>query len=166
MSLSIDNATTALLKNPENKTETKFASFVDSKNRKLSLSLECESLGGIISGDYGQSVLLSLLNETQKDEMNAREDELEKAVPETFHCRQFLRDDRFFMKLQIKDGNYKALMVPRQNCDEPEKSSFANGEAVVVECKPGAYFNFKEKTCGLYLQITKITIGKPKSRKR
>ena len=164
--LSLDNATAALLKKPEGKTDMKFVGFMTDKNRKLSLTLECEALGGVLVSDYGHSVLCSLLSEDQKELVNGLEDEVEKHTPEDFMCRQFLRDDRFFLKLQVKDGNYKALTVPPQNPEEPEKSSFVNGIDVAIECKPGAYFNFKEKTCGIYMQVTKIPIGKPKSRKR
>lgn len=162
--LALDTQTTDLLKNPENKTEMKFVNF-GTKNRKLAITIECECQGNILVSDYGQSVLCLILSEDQKNIVGELEDEIENHVPEGFTYRSFVRDDKFFLKLPIKDGKYKMITVPPQNADEPENSSFASGVFVSIECKPGAYFNFKEKTSGLYLQTSKITIGK-KTRKR
>jgi len=164
--LALDSTTADLLKNHEGKTDMKFVNFTDAKNRKLSLTLDCEALGNILVSDYGQSVLCAIMAEDQKETILNLEDEIEKHTPEEFTFRAFMRDDRFFLKLPVKDGGYKAVTVPHQNPDEPEKSAFVNGINVIVEGKPGAYFNLKDKTSGLYFQATKITIGKPKTRRR
>lgn len=164
--LSLDQATIELLTRPETSKEMKFVNFVNEKKRPLSLTLECEAVGELLVGDFGHSVLCTIISEDQKDIIMDLEDEISKNCPESFQARQFMRDERFFLKLPTKDGEYKATTVPRQDPANTDKSSFAAGVHVTIECKPGAYFNFKEEAAGLFLTAKKITIGKPKNRKR
>ena len=169
--LAIDDKTKALFTehlNGNAKDEMVFVNTRDSNNRAIKLVLECEALGSIIESDFGQSVLCRIVDSEQVNKLIEIEEVISATIPNTMTVKEFLREDRFFLKLGVKDGKYKTIIDPPANPSTPEKSAFTSGASVQVECKPNMWINFGNGQAGIFLQVNKITVdgGKRKSRRR
>ena len=157
----------AAFKEGKDTEESLFINVVDENALPLRLTLELESLGGVFVSEFGQSILCKVLK-TEHTQMFAKLEELaETNAPEGFEVKDFTKDEKFFLKLQVKDKKYRAEFDPQATPSAPEKI-VKQGSLLQVECKPGVWLNFDSKKTGLFLKVDKIIIdgGKKRTRKR
>lgn len=134
----------------------------------LRLLLECEALGGIIVGDYGQTVLTRVINESDIEGLLQLEEQITAFIPEGVTYKPFLKDEKFFMKLPTKDERYRFELLPDTKPSQIEKSPFHQNAQVVVHCQPNVWINFDTLQAGLFLNLFKVVVdgGKRIGRKR
>lgn len=137
-------------------TETHFIDVLNENKIQVRMVLDLIALAPIYSSEYGQSVLCKCINQEQFSKIL----EIENLIPEVgdFDSKPFFQDDTFFLKLQIKDGKYKAVFDVPVDCNEPEKVPIRENVSMVVFCKPGVWVNLKNGKSGVYLQIEKINL--------
>jgi len=162
--MQIENKAKSYLENPDS--DLGFFKILDGKNTPLKTTLNLESLGEVYSSEYGHSVHCIVNDEEEQKMITMMEDMIFELIPETITLKDFLKDNKFFMKLQTKDGKYKAIFDPPMT---PEKPIIHASSSLQVECKPSLWINNVSKTAGLCLQIIKITVdggAKKRVRKR
>jgi hypothetical protein len=153
-------------KNETPATETHFLDVLNENKIQVRMVLDLIALAPIYSSEYGQSVLCKFTNQEQFSKIL----EIENLIPEVgdFDAKPFVQDETFFLKLQTKDGKYKAAFDVVVDCNEPEKVPIRENVPLVVFCKPGVWVNLKNGKAGVYLQIEKINLmpeKKPTQRK-
>lgn len=168
-SLKIDDKTKQDLakyqKDEETSCEMSFLDVLDQNKFRLKLVLDLEALAPIYSGEYGQSVLCKFLNNEQYAKLASVED-LVGDLGGDFDVKPLLQDETFFLKLQTKDGKYKAQFDVPVDANEPEKVPIVAGTTLVVFCKPGVWLNYKTNKAGVYLQVEKINLAQEAPKKK
>jgi hypothetical protein len=134
--------------------------FIYSKTdtgRKVNVEMEGECLGSIDnSEDYGQSVLCGLSGDDAYEFLDYEESAM-KIIPNGFEFKRYVNDERFFLKLLVKDGKYKASITPPHNPQKfAESSSFKEGSKFMLKFSPNLWINYATKKAGLYLQVKSI----------
>lgn len=166
----------------DQETETKFSDFkkgstpdmgfVQCKGDKSSRSgtrvvYECEVVGeGIISGDYGHSVYCKLVDNDTMESFHTVEERAATLVPEGIEFTPFIKNDTFFLKLQQKDGKYKATIVPNCTPLNFEKSCIEYGSRLSISCTINMWINFKDKKSGLFLGINRVVVDGGKKKRK
>ena len=168
--LKLDDKITKDLKNHEQGQEVSkenlFIEVLDDNKYSLKMVLDLEALGPIYSSEYGQSILCKFVNSDQYARVAEIEDLVEESVGSKLETKTLLKDETFFLKLQIKDGKYKAEFDVPMNADEPEKSVIKTGTPLVVYCKPGVWINFSTNKSGIFIGAQKISIDSGKKKVR
>lgn len=150
---------------------TKIMAFVNGRtasNRPLKVVLDCEALGSIIAGDYGQTVLCRLLDAEDVEGIAKLEEQIIELIPDQLEYKSFLQDDKFFLKLAVKDDRYKFELDPESKPSQHEKSPFHQNSTVQIVCQPNVWINYETKKSGIFLNVFKIVVdgGKKKSTSR
>lgn len=173
---SLDLKTKAALKNFSEGKEVDGMFFVNARNDRkgpLVLDLECECLSSVIESDYGQSLLCTIANEDALKMFEEIEDRASDMVADIDNAtyKHFIQDEKFFLKLAIKNDKYKARITPAANPTQLDKSPFYAGANLRIELTPNLYIRFdktEDKTecaTGLYLTVKKITIDGGRKKK-
>lgn len=126
--------------------------------RKMSVEFEVECLSGIFKTEYGQSVHCCL-DSPEADQIMEYEEAAAKIVPEGFEYKPFLQDDKFFLKLVIKDGKYKADITPPLSPEKYAESNFKDQAKFMLKFSPHLWINYSTKKAGLYLHTRSIVFG-------
>ena len=139
-------------------------------NKPVTMKVVCECLSGIITSEYGHSVLCKLVDSEDVDKFEDMEKEARDLLPEKTQFKEFLKEEKFFLKLAIKDDKYKPRILPTANPGQPEKSGFVSGSVIELEMNPSMWVRFSGDEChaGLFINVNKIVIdgGKKKKTKR
>lgn len=145
-----------------------FVNSRDEKNKAVVLTIECESISPIISSDYGQSVLCKLINGGDASTIEEIEESVKELLPERTIFKSFIQEEKFFLKLGVKDDKYKARIIPAANPNQLEKSPFYVGATLELEMNPNGWVRFGNDEChaGLFMNINKITIDGGKKKKK
>lgn len=134
--------------------------FINSRinNYPLKLTIDCEGLGEIIVGEYGHTVLTRILDQEDIEGLTRLEQEATNLIPEGITFKPFLKDEKFFLKLQTKEDRYTAMINPPALPSTPEKSPFKRGSTLSIDCQPNIYINFENSSAGIYLTVKEVTI--------
>jgi hypothetical protein len=140
----------------------------DDKNKPFRMIAELEALGDILQSEYGHSILVRFTDPEDQDQFDLIEQEARNLIPEGIDYKDMIRDGKFFLKLQTKDGRYKAQFNPSVTPANPEKAGVHQGSLLDIEFQPNVWINFENTAGGLYLNTTSITVdgGKKKSTPR
>ena len=145
--------------------ENLFVDIVDDNKFFVRLVLDVQVLAPIFVSDYGHSVLCKIVNSDQFAKVSALET-LISEEPLFPAFKHFLKEDTFFLKLSVKDGKYKPEFDVPMDVSKPEDSVIKPGAPLTIFCKAGAWINFKEDVCGLFLKTEKInTVEQPLKKK-
>lgn len=145
--------------------ESAFIDVLDDKKFRLKLVLDLEVLAPVYVSEYGQSMLCRFVNNEQQSHILEIE-EMIKDQFKAFEMKPLVADETFFLKLQTKDGKYKAKFDVVVDPEHPEKFPIESGTPIVVFCKPGVWMNFETNKAGVYLQIEKINFEQQKKKIR
>lgn len=146
-------------------TENAFIEVLDDRQFRLKMVLDLEVLAPVYVSEYGQSMLCKFISNEQYGHISEIE-ELIKEKFKAFEVKPLVDDETFFLKLQTKDGKYKAKFDVEADPEHPEKLPIESGTPIVVFCKPGVWMNFEKNKAGVYLQIEKINFEQPKKKIR
>lgn len=149
----------------ETSVEMIFIDVLDDNKYRLKMALDLEALAPIYSGEYGQSILCKFLNNDQHFKLVSVED-LISGLQAGFDVKPLVNEETFFLKLQIKDGKYKAEFDVPVDAAEPDKIPIKAGTPMVVFCKPGIWANFKTGKAGVYLQVEQIKLNMETPKKK
>jgi len=140
----------------------------DLNHKPLRLQFEVECLGDLLVSDYGHSVLCKLGRPEDVSTMEAIEDAAASVLDEKIDFKQFVKDEKFFLKLPFKNDKYKAHIDPPFVPSQPDKSPIHQGSVLDVHFGVSMWINFSSKTSGLFLNVSKITVdgGKKRTVKR
>lgn len=147
-------------------TEMCFIDIIDNNKLRLKMALDLEALAPIGTSEWGQSLLCKFLNGEQYAKIVAIDDLVQDKFGKTFKVKAFANEETFFLKLQVKDGQYKAKFDVPMDPANPDKSPITAGTQIVVFCRPGVWLNMKNGTGGVYLQIERINVEQPKKKIR
>ena len=148
----------------ENVQDLVFIESRDQNKKPVRFTFELESLGDIVVSDYGHSVLCKLVSPDDVSKFESIEDNAALLLPETIEFKQFVRDEKFFMKLPHKNDKYRANIDPPAIPSQPEKSPFHQGAQIEAELSISMWVNFGSATAGLFLNVNKITVNGGKKR--
>lgn len=148
-------------------TPPKIMAFINSRmasKRPLRITLECEALGDVIVGDYGQTVLCRVLDQEDIDGLSRLDEQAVSLIPDEISFKPLLKDDKFFLKLAVKDDRYKFDINPDYKPSQLEKSPFHQSSTVSIECQPNIWINFETAQAGIFLNVAKVVVdgGKKK----
>jgi hypothetical protein len=152
----------------ENPTDLCFIEGKDKTHKTLKFTFECESLGPIHPSDYGHSVFCKINSSEDVTTMESIEDTAASLLPESINFKQFVKDEKFFLKLPFKNDKYKASIDPSFVPSQLDKSPFHQGSQVQIEFSVSMWINFSSSSAGLFLNVHKIVVdgGKKRTIKR
>lgn len=165
--LKLDDKTKSEIKKFNDGEETKemiFVDILDENKYPLRMVLDLEALSSIHSGEYGQSVLVKLINPDQYSKMAELEDLVEINVSEKMEAKELLNGETFFLKLPIKDDKYKFTCPDTMDPTNLEVSPIKPGTNFTVFTKPGVWMNFVNAKAGIYFKIEKVLFDTPKKK--
>jgi hypothetical protein len=141
-----------------------FVEGQDSAKRTQRFKLQVECLGPITVSDYGHSVLCKLVSADDLTTFESIEDTAAELAGEKMDFKQFVKDNKFFMKLPHKNDKYRAIIEPSCTPSQADKSGFQQGAQLDIEFAASTWMNFESATAGLFLNVFKIVIdgGKKK----
>ena len=145
-----------------------FIGAVDANSKPVRMILEGEALGEIIVSEFGHSVLCRVTTPEHITTLENFEDIASSLLPEDIEFKNFLQDEKFFLKLKTKNDKYNATIDPPANPLAVDKSPFHHQSVIELECAPSLWVNFGTKTSGLFMKIYKVTVdgGRKKRRNR
>lgn len=152
------------------KTEGMF--FMNNRNEEDNLlkviKVECEELSGVMTTEFGQSVLCKLVNSEDTKLFEEIEQEAKDLLPDNVIFKSFVLEDKFFLKLGIKDDKYKARITPSANPNQLDKTPFYAGASLEIEMNPNAWVKFSNDEChaGLFMNVNKVSIDGGKKKKK
>lgn len=153
-------------KNEEPDTEMGYIEVADDNKMRLKMVLDLETLAPISVSEWGQSLFCKFLNGEQYAKLAQLDDLVEEEYGSKYKVKPLLNEDKFFLKLQVKDGKYKAKFDVPMDPSNVDKSPITAGTQIVVFCRPGVWLNFKSKTAGVFLQVETINTDQPKKKSR
>lgn len=129
------------------------------------LEIEAECLTEILSSDYGQSVLCKLVSSDTA--FQCLEEQAREILPADTPFKNYVNEEKFFLKLLIKDNKYVASITPSCNVDKPEKSGFTNGAELDITLVPNMWIRFEKGVCtaGMFMNIKKVIIDGGRKKK-
>lgn len=141
-----------------------FVNSRDDSNKAFRLNYEFEALGDVIVGEFGHSVLVRFTDPTDLDEFKKIEDIVAEMLPAGLTFKESLREEKLFIKLQTKDGRYKASFNPPISPSALDKSPIHQGSLLDISFQPNLWINFSSQNAGIYLNISTITVDGGKKR--
>jgi len=127
-------------------------------------SLTVESLGDLIVGDYGHSVLCKFTSADDALLFEGIEDSAMTTLSSKIDFKSFIKDEKFFVKLPFKNDKYRATIDPSFLPSQPEKSPFTRGAQIDIDFTVSAWANFGNSAAGLFLTYSKVTVDGGKKR--
>ena len=145
-----------------------FVNGRDISNKPYKLNYEFESLGDIMVGEFGHSILVRFTDPNDHDEFKKIEELASTTLPDGILFKESLREDKMFIKLQSKDGKYKASFNPLIIPTALDKSTIHQGSLLDITFQPNMWINFNNQAGGIFLNIAQITVdgGKKKTTRR
>jgi hypothetical protein len=145
-----------------------FVSGKDQKKHNFRLNLDCECLGDLIVSDYGHSVLCRVDSSDDLSLFEMIEETAAASLPTTIDFRPFIKDEKFFMKLQFKNDKYRASIDPTFAPSKPEQAPFHQGARLKIDCSVSMWINYANSNAGLMLGVNKVIVdgGKKRTLKR
>lgn len=143
-----------------------FIGAVDEKSKPVRMNLEGEALGEIIVSEFGHSVLCRVTTPEHITVLENFEDIASNLLPDEIEFKNFLQDEKFFLKLKTKNDKYNATIDPPANPLAVDKSPFKAQSLIELECAPSLWVNFGTKTAGLFMKIYKVTVDGGRRKKR
>lgn len=141
----------------------------DKKARTTRVTFQCEVLGeGIASSEYGHSIYCKIIDQSTIDAYTTLNDRFVSFMEplEEFEINEMVKNDSIFLKLQQRDGKYKATIIPSCTPANFEKSAVEYGSKLEVTCNIGGYVNFKDKKAGIYLSTSRIVVDGGKKKRK
>lgn len=151
---------------PNEKETFTFVNGTDDLGKPIRMVLEVEALGNIIVTDFGHSVLCHFIEKKYAKALDNLEDVAASCIPEGYLWRDFLKDEKFFLKLKTKNDSYTARIDPSMSPLAIDKSPISQHSLIEFESVPGVWLNSETKTAGLFLKISKITVDGGSRKKR
>lgn len=144
-----------------------FANGRDETNKTASVHLECEGISNVISTAYGQSVLCKISSD-DAEKLEELEESAKEFLPASVVFKNFIQDEKFFLKLGVNNDKYKAQIVPSANPGQLDRSPFYVGASLEIDMQPGVWIRFSNDECqaGLFMNIGKIVVDGGKKKKR
>jgi len=161
ISFNFDSKATSILDSfnkGENPTDLCFIEGKDKSLKTLKFTIECESLAAIHASDYGHSVLCKILSAEDVATIESIEDTAVALLPESINFKQFVKDEKFFLKLPFKNDKYKATIDPSFVPSQLDKSPFHQGSNVQIEFSVSMWINYSSASAGLFLNVFKIVV--------
>lgn len=168
---SLDKKTKDAITEYENGNTEQPMAFVngrDISNKPYKLTYEFESLGDIMVGEFGHSILVRFTDPNDHEEFQKIEELASTTLPKGITFKESLREDKMFIKLQCKDGKYKASFNPQITPSSLDKSTIHQGSLLDITFQPNMWINFSSQAGGIFLNIAQITVdgGKKKPIRR
>lgn len=170
LQFTCDVATTKDLEDYKNGIVNKELVFLNGKAGKKPIKelAEMEALDQIISGDFGYSVFCRFFEPADLERLLVIEDAAVTCIPDDIEFKSLIKNDKIFVKLQATDNAFKAVFNPPITPNALDKSPLHAGSLLDVHYQPNVWINLKNKTAGVFLKISNITVdgGKKRIRKR
>jgi len=144
-----------------------FVNAKDAKGKPVRFKFECSALAELIESEFGHSVLCKVENVADQETLLEIQDAALAFIPSGIEFKDFVVEEKIFLKLKTKDGKFRSSIDPPMNPTQME-FPISYGSQLEIEAGPGFWVNFETKKAGLYLTIHKLVIdgGKKKVRRR
>lgn len=141
-------------------------SFQDNKSARL--TFEFEALSDIYKTDFSYSVFVKLMDPESLEAFELLDQEAANFLPKDIEYKSILREDKLFIKLQVKDDKFVPRIDPPISPDALDRSPIHQGSELFVEFQPNLWINFQTRTAGIFMKIYTVTVdgGKRKNQNR
>jgi len=144
----------------------------DANKKATRITMSVESLGNLVVGDYGHSLLCKLTNDRDAQLFENFQEAACTVISEKIDFKSFVKDDKFFMKLPFKNDKYTAIIDPVFLPSQPDKAPFTRGSQVEIEFVVSMWISFGDQrketkvapASGLFLSVSKVTVDGGKKR--
>lgn len=144
--------------------------FLNGKSNKKTAKeyVEMEALDQIIAGDYGYSLFCRFVDPADLERLAAIEEAAVASIPEDIDFKSLIKNDKIFLKLQTANNAFKVSFNPPISPTALDKSPLHSGSLLDIDYQPNLWINLKNKTAGVFLKLSNITVdgGKRRVRKR
>lgn len=164
-----DQNAKAIIDKINSNTESSETAFINGRRGKqiAKLTVELEALGEIMKNEYGYSVLVKFINETDRQAFDDVEQTAINLMPTEVEFKSMIKDEKMFLKLTTKDDKFKAKIDPPVIPSKLETSPIQRGSTLQVTFQPNLWIKADTKTGGLFLTIYDIVVdGGKKKRQR